>query len=71
MISPIFQQMSEKSENAGVTFVKVDVDSADDVAAHCKIQAMPTFQFFKGGQKIGEMMGADSKKLESMVAEHK
>jgi thioredoxin-like negative regulator of GroEL len=71
MISPIFQAMSEKPENATVTFVKVDVDAAEDVSAHCKIQAMPTFQFFKGGAKVGEMMGADAKKLESLVAQHK
>jgi thioredoxin 1 len=71
MISPIFEAMAEKPENSAVTFVKVDVDAAQDVAAHCKIQAMPTFQFFKGGVKIGEMMGADAKKLEAMVAQHK
>lgn len=71
MISPLFQTMSEKPEYSTVTFVKVDVDAAEDVAAHCKIQAMPTFQFFKGGAKIGEMMGADGKKLEQMVIQHK
>jgi thioredoxin 1 len=71
MISPIFHQMADNADNAGVVFATVDVDKADDVAANCQIQAMPTFQFFKGGEKIGEMMGADVKKLESMVAEHK
>lgn len=71
MISPIFQAMSEEPSNASVTFVKVDVDAAEDVSAHCKIQAMPTFHFYKGGVKVGEMMGADQNKLKSMVAQHK
>ena len=68
-IGPIFEQLSEA--NPEVEFVKVDVDSADDVAAHCGVRAMPTFQFFKGGEKVGEMMGADQNKLVEMIAKHK
>jgi hypothetical protein len=30
-----------------------------DVAQSCKIRAMPTFQFYKAGSKIGEVVGAD------------
>lgn len=58
-------------ENPEAEFVKVDVDSADDVAAECSIRAMPTFHFYKGGEKIEEMMGADQNKLASLVAKHK
>jgi hypothetical protein len=32
---------------------------------------MPTFHFYKGGQKVNEMMGADQSKLASLVAELK
>ena len=58
-------------ENPDVEFVKVDVDEADDVAGACGIQAMPTFQFFKGGAKIDEMRGADQAKLAQLLAKHK
>jgi thioredoxin 1 len=58
-------------ENPDVEFVKVDVDDADDVAAACGIQAMPTFQFFKGGAKIDEMKGADKGKLAQLLAKNK
>jgi thioredoxin 1 len=51
--------------------VKVDVDEADDVAAHCGVRAMPTFQFFRNGEKIEEMMGADQNKLAALVAKLK
>jgi len=68
-IAPIFEKMAEA--NPDVEFVKVDVDDAEDVAAECGIQAMPTFQCFKGGEKVDEMRGADQGGLEAMVAKNK
>jgi thioredoxin 1 len=47
------------------------VDEAEDVAANQKIQAMPTFKFFKNGAVVAEMMGADLNKLIALVEEHK
>ena len=47
--------------------VKVDVDQADDVAAHCGIRAMPTFLFLKDGAKVHEVMGADQVKLREAI----
>ena len=51
-------------------FVKVDVDEAGDISEHCGIRAMPTFQFFKGGNKVSEFSGADESKLKSTVQKH-
>ncbi len=68
-IAPIFEKMAE--ENPEAEFVKVDVDEADDVAAACGIQAMPTFHFYKGGVKVDEMMGADQGTLARLVAKNK
>ncbi|KAE8632694.1 hypothetical protein XENTR_v10001638 [Xenopus tropicalis] len=50
MISPVFEKLSV--ENPDVVFIKVDVDDAQDVAAHCDVKCMPTFHFYKNGQKV-------------------
>lgn len=41
-----------------------------EVAAECGISAMPTFQVFKGGKKIGEMVGANKDKLVEMIQQY-
>jgi len=66
MIAPHFEQMSQ--ENPNVIFVKVDVDAQDKIAQMCGIRAMPTFQFFKGGNKVDEMCGANIAGLKQKVA---
>jgi thioredoxin 1 len=58
-------------ENPEIEMVKVDVDDADEVAGHCGIQAMPTFQFFKDGGKVEEMRGADQARLTQLIAKYK
>jgi thioredoxin 1 len=58
-------------DHTDVQFVKVDVDDAEEIASACGIQAMPTFQFFKGGKKIEEMRGADPSKLVVLITAHK
>ncbi|XP_028738846.1 thioredoxin isoform X2 [Peromyscus leucopus] len=40
-----------------------------DIAADCEVKCMPTFQFYKKGQKVGEFSGANKEKLETSIAE--
>ncbi|KAJ6018286.1 Thioredoxin [Penicillium sp. IBT 35674x] len=56
-IAPLIEQWS--NENPHIKFYKVDVDKADDVAQELNVRAMPTFMFFKGGEKVTEVVGAD------------
>mmetsp|Transcript_40463 Transcript_40463/g.67795 ORF Transcript_40463/g.67795 Transcript_40463/m.67795 type:complete len:104 (+) Transcript_40463:143-454(+) len=68
MISPFFEELSGKYSN--VIFVKIDVDELDSVAASCGVSAMPTFQVWKGGEKVDEMVGASKEKLEALVVKY-
>lgn len=53
-------------------FYQIDIDQLSTTAAELGVRAMPTFMLFKGGQKVSEVVGADSNKLkagiESLVA---
>ena len=51
------------TEYKNVVFRKVDVDAAKDVAQHAGIKAMPTFKFYKGGNEIETIQGANENKL--------
>ena len=51
-------------------FYKLDVDQVPEVAQELGIRAMPTFMLFKGGQKVGEVVGANPKALEAAIQGH-
>ncbi|XP_072010518.1 thioredoxin-like isoform X2 [Engystomops pustulosus] len=69
MIGPFFDSLSAKYPD--VVFLKVDVDDAQEISSSCEIKCMPTFQFFKNGEKVHEFSGANQNSLESKVAELK
>lgn len=68
-IAPIFAQMADEFKD--VVFVKVDVDENEDTARKCNINCMPTFKFFKDGQEIDSMEGADEGGLKAMIIKYK
>ena len=61
IIAPAFEKMQE--EFPSVVFTKVDVDTNEETQAECNVQHLPTFQFYKGGQKVGEVSGVDEPKI--------
>ncbi|XP_066460483.1 thioredoxin-like [Eleutherodactylus coqui] len=69
MIAPLFEEMSKKHPD--VVFIKVDVDDAQEVAAYCDIRKVPTFQFYKNGERIYELTRANPSRLEQKVQELK
>jgi thioredoxin-like negative regulator of GroEL len=68
MIAPRYASMSDNYVGR-MTFAKVDVDAVPAVAQVCGVSAMPTFQFFKNGQKVDELVGADPRALEAKMTQ--
>ncbi|XP_077981549.1 thioredoxin-like [Glandiceps talaboti] len=69
MIGPIFKEMAP--EYPDVVFLKVDVDVNKDTSQACGISCMPTFQFYKNGEKVDEFSGASKEKLEAALTKNK
>ena len=68
MISPIFETLA--ADKASSTFLKVDVDDMPDVAESAMVEAMPTFKFYKGGELVDSIVGADPNALKDGVEKH-
>lgn len=69
MIGPYFDELAGKFAGMA-TFLKVDVDAVEDVAAAAGISAMPTFQVWKDGAKVEELVGAAKDALLELVQKH-
>ncbi|KAL0961148.1 hypothetical protein HGRIS_006120 [Hohenbuehelia grisea] len=64
-ISPVFEKLAES--NKSVEFCSVNTDDFQDIATQAEIRALPTFLAFKNGEKVGEVIGANSQELEALV----
>ena len=53
MIAPKFEAMATEFTDA--VLYKIDVDENGEASQAAGIQCMPTFQFYKGGEKVHEI----------------
>ncbi|KAF9949363.1 hypothetical protein BGZ65_007385, partial [Modicella reniformis] len=64
-ISPLFVKHSE--EHPDIVFVKVDVDAVPEISQEVGIRAMPTFHAYHNKEKVDEVVGADTTKLQQLI----
>ena len=53
-----------------MTFLKVDVDAAEEISEKYDIESMPTFIFFKKGKEIHRVVGANATELKAAIEKH-
>eukprot|EP00177_Eucheuma_denticulatum_P000207 GFKZ01000362.1.p1 GENE.GFKZ01000362.1~~GFKZ01000362.1.p1 ORF type:complete len:479 (-),score=91.17 GFKZ01000362.1:741-2177(-) len=68
-IAPFYEQLASRYEGRA-RFLKVDVDSAQEIASQCAVSAMPTFHFYVGGRLVSKFSGADQRRLAQEVERH-
>lgn len=65
MIAPKVLQFSK--DYPEVDFYKINVDEVASVASELGVRAMPTFFFFRNGEKVGEVVGANPSALKVCI----
>ncbi|KAK2810756.1 hypothetical protein FQN49_008516 [Arthroderma sp. PD_2] len=69
-IAPKVDQLSvEHSDDVDV--YKIDVDNSPEIAQELGVRSMPTFIFFKGGEKLDEVVGANPQALIAGITKNK
>ena len=66
-IAPVLDALALQHSDT-VLFIKVDVDKLPTIKTTLGVWAMPTFYFFKQGNKVGSFMGADEAQLKRGIA---
>ena len=56
-------QLADEYAEKGVKVGKVDIEAAPEIAAKFGITGVPTLIFFKGGEKVDQMVGAQPKSI--------
>lgn len=70
LMYPELVKISEELSGQGVQVVKFNCNAANkDLAKMLGIKVAPTFHLYRGSNKVGEMTGAKTDKLRSMIEE--
>ena len=70
MIAPKYAELAEQVKDYA-ELCKVDVDNNDETAGDQGIQAMPTFIFYKNGESVHQIRGADFEGVKAKIEELK
>lgn len=66
MIAPLLDKFSAEYNQA--KFIKVDVDEFGEIAQEYEVSSMPTVIFFKGGEVVNKVIGANPGALKQVIS---
>lgn len=70
VLSPLVEQLAVDYEGK-IKVGKVDVDANNNLAMRYTVMSIPTLKFFKGGQQVGEIVGAAPRAtIEAEIKKH-
>lgn len=69
-IEPVLDKWSLDSQFSSLRFLEVDVDQAPSLAEEFGVAAMPTFQLYRSGVKVDEMIGCNEAALKKLIEPH-
>jgi thioredoxin 1 len=71
VIAPAVEAVAEKFAGRAKV-LKLNVDENPEIAGRYSVQSIPTLLFFKGGQKVGELVGGQNTRqvIEAALSEH-
>ena len=72
MIAPVIEELAEDYEGKA-NICKVNTDEEQDIAVKFGIRSIPTIMFFKNGEMVDQIVGAQSKaalasKIDALLA---
>ncbi|XP_032217701.1 thioredoxin isoform X3 [Nematostella vectensis] len=70
-VKEIEERKMALEEFKDVFFAKIDVDELEELSEDEQITAMPTFVFYKNGQKLEKLVGANEVKLRELILKYK
>ena len=69
-VAPLYVALATEMADV-VDCVECDVDANGDAAGAAGVEAMPTFMFYKNGEKLHSVRGADIDAVRAGVVAHK
>ena len=65
-LTPVLEELEAKAKGK-VKFLKVDVDQSRELSGAHGVTSMPTLEFYRNGEKIATMVGANIVELKERV----
>lgn len=66
MIAPLLEKFA--NEYSAAKFIKVDVDELGEIAQKYEVSSMPTIIFFKNGEIVQKVIGANPPAIKQALA---
>ena len=70
MMAPIFERMAKNHVGKKAVFLKVNGEECEDCVSTVGIAAFPTFQLWRDGDCVDEVVGVNESGLEEMIRKH-